>query len=98
MPDWFGRGAVFDAPQAAVARVHEDGCVVFAGNEVVSVQVAGWRYRVELKEVFLAWFCDVSEFPEMPPRSEVKGGGRDGDAHWAVKRIGGERQFFAVGS
>ena len=97
MPDWFGRGAVFDASQAAVECVHEDGIVVFWGDEVVGVQVAGWRYRLELKEVFFAWVCDVLEFPKMPPCGEAKGGRRDGDAHWAVKRMGGERQFLAAG-
>ena len=37
MPDWFERGAAFDASQAAVAGVHEDGSVVLGGNEVVGV-------------------------------------------------------------
>ncbi len=65
---------MFDASQAAVARVHEDGSVVLGGDEVVGVQVAGWRHRVELVEVFFVRVYEVSEFPKMPPRSEAERG------------------------
>ena len=98
MPDWFNRGAMLDASQAAVACVHKDGGAALNGDEIMGVQIAGRRYRVELEKVFFVSFCDFSEFPKMPPRSEAKHGRRNGDAHRSVKRIDGKRQFFAAKS